>query len=94
MTLYSPLNRLTKIYFQEKLCNEKQQDFDNTVAEIKLHTMRYDELRKRRLSEFMKGFTAIAKKLKEIYQMITLGGDAEMELVETFDPFSKGIEFR
>jgi hypothetical protein len=28
-------------------------------------------------------------KLKEMYQMITLGGDAELELVDTFDPFSE-----
>jgi chromosome segregation ATPase len=28
-------------------------------------------------------------KLKEMYQMITLGGDAELELVDTLDPFSE-----
>jgi len=32
-------------------------------------------------------------KLKEMYQMITLGGDAELELVDTLDPFSEGINF-
>lgn len=79
---------------QEELCNEKQKDLDIVVQERNLHNLRYEELRKRRLTEFMKGFTAIAKKLKEIYQMLTLGGDAEMELVDSFDPFSKGIEFR
>lgn len=73
---------------------EKQKDLDNIVQERNLQNMRYEELRKRRLTEFMKGFTAIAKKLKEIYQMLTLGGDAELELVDSFDPFSKGIEFR
>ena len=26
--------------------------------------------------------------------MITLGGDAELELVDTLDPFSEGIVFR
>ena len=56
--------------------------------------MRYEELRKRRLTEFMNGFAKIAIKLKEIYQMLTLGGDAELEVVDSFDPFSKGIEFR
>jgi len=29
-----------------------------------------------------------------MYQMITLGGDAELELVDTLDPFSEGIVFR
>ena len=36
----------------------------------------------------------ISRKLKEMYQMITLGGDAELELVERLDPFSEGIVFR
>lgn len=31
---------------------------------------------------------------KFVYQMITLGGDAELELVDSLDPFSEGIVFR
>ncbi|KAI9066460.1 hypothetical protein FKP32DRAFT_1589530 [Trametes sanguinea] len=53
----------------------------------------YDTLRKRRLDEFMAGFSAISLKLKEMYQMITLGGNAELELVDSMDPFSEGIIF-
>lgn len=53
----------------------------------------HDALRKRRLEEFMAGFNAISLKLKEMYQMITLGGDAELELVDSLDPFSEGIVF-
>ena len=41
----------------------------------------YDLLRRQRLDEFMVGFREITLKLKEMYQMITLGGDAELELV-------------
>ena len=40
------------------------------------------------------GFSHITSKLKEMYQMITLGGDAELELVDTLDPFREGIVFR
>ena len=36
----------------------------------------------------MAGFNVISLKLKEMYQMITLGGDAELELVDSLDPFS------
>lgn len=53
----------------------------------------YDDLRKQRLTEFMDGFNIITLKLKEMYQMITLGGDAELELVDSLDPFSEGIVF-
>ena len=46
-----------------------------------------------RLNEFMEGFGIITAKLKEMYQMITLGGDAELELVDSLDPFTEGIVF-
>lgn len=42
----------------------------------------------------MAGFGVITMRLKEMYQMITLGGDAELELVDSLDPFSEGIVFR
>ena len=38
-------------------------------------------------------FGIITGKLKEMYQMITLGGDAELELVDSLDPFAEGIVF-
>merc|ERR1712168_1184222 len=53
----------------------------------------HEDLRKQRLNEFMQGFSIISNKLKEMYQMITLGGDAELELVDSLDPFSEGIVF-
>ena len=53
----------------------------------------HEDLRRRRLEAFMDGFCKITLKLKEMYQMITLGGDAELELVDSLDPFSEGIVF-
>lgn len=53
----------------------------------------YENLRRQRLEMFMDGFSKITLKLKELYQMITLGGDAELELVDSLDPFSEGIMF-
>jgi len=53
----------------------------------------YEDLRRQRLVMFMAGFGIITMKLKEMYQMITLGGDAELELVDSMDPFSEGIVF-
>lgn len=41
----------------------------------------------------MAGFMTITTRLKEMYQMITLGGDAELELVDRLNPFSEGIVF-
>mmetsp|Transcript_152515 Transcript_152515/g.280686 ORF Transcript_152515/g.280686 Transcript_152515/m.280686 type:complete len:1343 (-) Transcript_152515:70-4098(-) len=52
-----------------------------------------EELRQRRRNEFMTGFSILSMKLKEMYQMLTLGGDAELELHDTLDPFRDGIHF-
>ena len=69
---------------------ELDQITDLRDQQRKLH----EDLRKQRLDEFMASFSVITNKLKEMYQMITLGGDAELELVDSLDPFSEGIVFR
>ncbi|CAM6094960.1 unnamed protein product [Calypogeia fissa] len=78
----------------------KAAQYDERVRELNLVTeerddakRQYDELRKRRLDDFMAGFNSISLKLKEMYQMITLGGDAELELVDSLDPFAEGVVF-
>jgi structural maintenance of chromosome 4 len=68
-------------------------EFDAVTEERDATRRTYEELRKRRLSDFMAGFKVIGLRLKEMYQMITLGGDAELELVDSLDPFSEGIVF-
>ncbi|KAH7861220.1 hypothetical protein Vadar_023285 [Vaccinium darrowii] len=74
--------------------------YNERVVELNLATQQrdetkkqYDDWRKKRLDEFMAGFNTISLKLKEMYQMITLGGDAELELVDSLDPFSEGVVF-
>lgn len=53
----------------------------------------HEKLKAQRLEEFKQGFTTISRKLKEMYRMITLGGDAELEWQDSLDPFSEGINF-
>ena len=61
-------------------CRDKQrQDLDNT--------------RRMRLQEFRDGFFVITTHVKEIYHMITGGGDAELEAIDQSDPFTDGISF-
>ena len=62
---------------------------------VKRNEMReaFDSVKKKRFTEFTEGFQIISRKLKEMYQMITLGGDAELELVDSMDPFTEGIVF-
>jgi structural maintenance of chromosome 4 len=50
-------------------------------------------LKKKRHDEFNHGFSIISTKLKEMYRLITNGGDAELEALDALDPFSEGIQF-
>ena len=52
-----------------------------------------DDLKAKRLALFRDGFGTINSKLKEVYQHLTRGGDAELELIDSLDPFSDGINF-
>ncbi|KAG6856767.1 hypothetical protein H0H87_000945 [Tephrocybe sp. NHM501043] len=77
---------------EEEFMN-RAKDLDAVTELRDAQKAKYDGLRKQRLDEFMSGFNLISLKLKEMYQMITLGGNAELELVDSMDPFSEGIIF-
>lgn len=68
-------------------------DLQTAVTQRDSAKKRCDELRRLRLEGFMEGFSMISLRLKEMYQMITMGGNAELELVDSLDPFSEGILF-
>ena len=53
----------------------------------------YTDYKNKRLTEFTRGFREISNKLREMYQLLTRGGDAELELADSTDPFSEGIVF-
>lgn len=72
---------------------ERAKALEEAVSERDLARNTAEDLRHRRLTEFMTGFNLISLRLKEMYQMITMGGNAELELVDSLDPFSEGILF-
>ncbi|KDE07484.1 hypothetical protein MVLG_02159 [Microbotryum lychnidis-dioicae p1A1 Lamole] len=78
---------------REKEFMQRAADLDAVTKERDAAKQLADDLRSQRLREFMGGFGIISMKLKEMYQMITLGGNAELELVDSLDPFSEGIIF-
>ncbi|KAL2137112.1 hypothetical protein VTI74DRAFT_8744 [Chaetomium olivicolor] len=71
----------------------RSSDLASAVAQRDAAKKRCDDLRRLRLEGFMEGFSTISLRLKEMYQMITMGGNAELELVDSLDPFSEGILF-
>lgn len=90
---------------REQEYKERSKDLEETTGQRDGAKRLCDDLRKRRLEEFMHGFNIISLRLKEMYQvitrlivdadgkMITMGGNAELELVDSLDPFSEGILF-
>ncbi|KAH8199341.1 hypothetical protein TruAng_006473 [Truncatella angustata] len=71
----------------------RSSDLSTAVTARDAAKKRCDDLRRLRLEGFMEGFSTISLRLKEMYQMITMGGNAELELVDSLDPFSEGILF-
>ena len=71
----------------------RSSDLASAVSQRDAAKKRCDDLRRLRLEGFMEGFSVISLRLKEMYQMITMGGNAELELVDSLDPFSEGILF-
>lgn len=68
-----------------------------TLSEITLQRDNYMEhlrkIKEMRSNEFKEGFRQISRKLKEMYRTITLGGDADLEYIDSLDPFTEGINF-
>lgn len=87
------LDSISEYRKKASLYTERVEELNTVTQERDDLKKHYDELRKKRLDEFMAGFNTISLKLKEMYQMITLGGDAELELVDSLDPFSEGVVF-
>lgn len=72
---------------------KRKLDLNNEVERREMIREQLEELKKNRFEEFMQGFGVISMTLKEMYQMITMGGNAELELVDSLDPFSEGVTF-
>lgn len=68
-------------------------DLEKVRADKQAVSAQYESLRKQRLDMFMEGFSIITDKLKEMYRMLTFGGDADLDLVDSIDPFSEGVAF-
>jgi structural maintenance of chromosome 4 len=87
---------LSVIAEYRRRCNDlasRTADLNTALSARDTAKTRLTDLRSLRLSQFMTGFTTISSHLKSMYQLITLGGNAELELVDSLDPFSEGILF-
>lgn len=65
------LEVLSEYKEREKQFFERAKDLEETTKQRDTEKQKYDGLRKRRLDEFMAGFSLISLKLKEMYQVNT-----------------------
>lgn len=68
-------------------------EFARADAERAALRTKFDALTQQRHQEFMSGLRAISGHLRNLYALITAGGTAELELVDTLDPFAEGVAF-
>lgn len=63
------------------------------MGELRAMKQEYEELKRKRKEEFMEGFNMINGQLKQMFRTITMGGDADLELKDTLNPFEEGIVY-
>nr|POE48786.1 structural maintenance of chromosomes protein 4 [Quercus suber] len=73
--------------------NDKSADLSTALATRDAVKKRLKEMQELRHDGFMEGLGIISRKLKEMYQLITMGGNAELELADSMDPFDGGVNF-
>jgi len=67
-----------------------KEEFSALVASIAGVQKQTYALKQQRFALFLSGFSLISQKLREIYQHLTQGGDASLELIDSLDPFAEG----
>ena len=70
-----------------------QSEFVEMDKERSVALEQFEQLSKQRHSEFMTGLRSITQHLRQMYSLITMGGTAELELVDSLDPFNEGVTF-
>lgn len=78
---------------KDALYLERFRELEEVTKTRDMYKTQYEEVRQQRMAEFKNGFLIITRKLKEMYRMITAGGDAELEWSDSLDPFAEGIHF-
>eukprot|EP01054_Gregarina_sp_Poly1_P004699 Gregarina_sp_Poly_1__4698@NODE_250_length_10686_cov_97_967134_g219_i0_p1_GENE_NODE_250_length_10686_cov_97_967134_g219_i0NODE_250_length_10686_cov_97_967134_g219_i0_p1_ORF_typecomplete_len1339_score311_13SMC_N/PF02463_19/1_5e46SMC_N/PF02463_19/2e03SMC_N/PF02463_19/1_3e57AAA_15/PF13175_6/0_0021AAA_23/PF13476_6/1_2e14AAA_23/PF13476_6/2_2e03AAA_21/PF13304_6/0_00037AAA_21/PF13304_6/0_0021AAA_29/PF13555_6/6_1e08SMC_hinge/PF06470_13/4_5e03SMC_hinge/PF06470_13/2e06DUF2813/PF11398_8/1_1e06DUF2813/PF1139 len=90
---FQDLKVLAQFMEKSKATKSIEAELNSRTAAVNALVARIDSFVQQRCAMFSSGFLQISIKLKELYQMLTLGGDAELEYRDPSDPFKEGIEF-
>jgi structural maintenance of chromosome 4 len=71
----------------------RKSDLSAAIAARDAEKRHHDELQKLRTTLFVDGLKIINDHLKVMYDMISMGGTADLVLVDSLDPFAEGIVF-
>lgn len=85
-----------KLIFSEyeaskKIYDELKKSCDFVESKLEKLKIELENLSSERLSKFMDGFNNINRNIKEIFNLITFGGNAELDLIDYLNPFRDGI---
>lgn len=83
------LTAIEKFAEKDQEYNLRKEELDRVTEQRTVARDAYESLRKRRQDEFSAGFKIISDQLKDMYEMITNGGNAELEMVDSMDPFAE-----
>ncbi|CAD5229394.1 unnamed protein product [Bursaphelenchus okinawaensis] len=77
----------------EKL-NSVDAQYNSLKGSFDAHRKMFDTLKKMRVTEFQEGFQRICVATEDTYKMLTMGGEASLELVDSMDPFTSGVSYQ
>ncbi|CAJ0963822.1 unnamed protein product, partial [Mesorhabditis belari] len=91
----SKLNLRMVDEYKEKVIRyeEELQRLDAIRALRNRHETKFVELTADRLTEFTKSFQKIKEYVKQMYQMLTIGGNAQIEVKDVIRPFEHGVQY-
>lgn len=93
LTVKVDLSIIEKYKAASRVLKQRVGELEACCLDRDATTRELDSLELMRLREFTSGFLRIASKVKEMYQMITHEGDAELELADPSSPFTGGVVF-
>jgi chromosome segregation ATPase len=91
--LYRCVWFLLNVLLQVDNLFQRIHELDEITKQRDLFRETYCRLDQQRATEFMEGFALISSRLKEMFRMISMGGDAELEVVDILDLFGCGVQF-
>ena len=81
------LNAVVDWRRRSEFAKQKKTEFEEYHASYSIAVDRLDSLKQQRKLGFLESFQVIRRELKKTYQLLAANGDADLELIDSNDPF-------